>query len=156
HTLETKAGRAELVLQLHNYLRIDEQSSVEMRSDELADVRLAIRGAAILEIGALDKVRLAAACGQASVSILKPGIYRLNCPDSLFVYRGRANVGKSKVEAGQTLSLEPGAKARKFDVGSLDAFDRWSVVRGRQIALVEQPTPGILPEIPVDLDDARI
>lgn len=134
-------GRAEVLLQPGNFLRMAEGSEFEMRSDALSHVDLVFHGIAILDIGAASSVQ--AWCGGFVSKILKPGTYRFECgvdqrTDSLIVRQGHARVAghERSIDVGgnYVLILNAAMKAVPVRGRSLDSFDEWNAARASLLA----------------------
>lgn len=138
-SLSVDQGRTEILLQPQNFLRLADHSRVEMISDALSNVKVALRGVAILDIGAVGvKSSVQAFCGSAMMEMLRPGIYRFECgrgelSDSLAVTRGYVRVTdrghKLELTKNHLVLLTPDMKVTTLRERHLDAFDRWSASR---------------------------
>ena len=143
-TLRVNRGRAELLLQPQNFLRLADHSTVEMKSDALSIVELILGGAAILDISNADaRNSISASCSGPVAQVLRPGIYRFDCrhgetPDSLTVVRGRARIASNgrtvELTSNQLILLIPGLNVRNLHGRNSDAFDHWSASRTALIA----------------------
>jgi hypothetical protein len=139
HVFGVVHGRGELLLQPLNFLRLAEGASVEMIADELENVRLRIRGTAILDVSRIsNSSAVAVDCQEAVVRIRRQGIYRLECQGEagasvVKVYSGDAAVALGgvsfRLKRGQSLQLGRGDEVRRFDPGAVDSLDRWSAER---------------------------
>jgi len=122
--LRTMNGRAELVLQPRNYLRLAPNTSVRMISDQLASVKAEITGVVMLDTGSDGGVELT--CGQSMVTIATRGMYRLNCGavQQLRVYRGRAEVlsgaAHRRLGGREAITLGPAGQTSKLDRKDFD------------------------------------
>lgn len=149
-TLRTEAGaRTELLLNPGSYLRIAENSEVELTDASLDNLRIkVVRGSAIVEATGTDGTRLLAEIKtpQTKIQIDRNGLYRINVAPAaaantastttatteVLVYKGRALVGNntvatvkggSKIIIGNTGGAEAIAK---LDKKNQDDFDFWS------------------------------
>jgi len=139
-TLAAQDGRAEVLLTPGVFLRLSENSSVRMISNQLADTRVeAVSGTSLFEVGELlSNNAITVVFKDAEVS-LKKGLYRFDAESStLRVYQGEAKVTSGshtlvarrgrEIEFGQTLA------ERSFDLKNTDAFYRWSERRDEYVA----------------------
>ena len=154
-TLRSANGRAELLLSPMVLLWLDQDSELELLSNDLADVRLRIgEGSAVIHVYAARKAvsrgrepdSLAVECGDVVVHIGHAGRYRFDCSVDrpglrLAVHRGRATVATSRggfeVRERHAASL---AGPRPADIERLDrsaagdAFDNWSRHRALRLS----------------------
>jgi hypothetical protein len=140
--LETRAGRAEVLLGPGVFLRAAENTQVRLLSDNLTDTRLElIAGALLIECAEVSKGSLlAVSFRDALINIREDGLYRIESdPPELRVYAGQALVeagGQAlTVKKGKALALDGTLLVRKFDVKTGDPFLRWSKRRAETIAL---------------------
>ncbi len=147
-TLRTEAGaRAELLLNPGSYLRVAENSEVELTDASLDNLRIkVVRGSAIVEATGTDGTRLLAEIKTPQTKILidRNGLYRINvapvtatarttATTEVLVYKGRALVGNNTlatVKGGSKIIVGSagGAQAAiaKLDKKNQDDFDFWS------------------------------
>lgn len=146
-TLRTEAGaRAELLLNPGSYLRVAENSEVELTDASLDNLRIkVVRGSAIVEATGTDGTRLLAEIKTPQTKILidRNGLYRINvapvtattrttATTEVLVYKGRALVGNNTlatVKGGSKLvvgSTGGAAAIAKLDKKNQDDFDFWS------------------------------
>ena len=143
--LRTERGRVEVLLTPGIFLRLGENSQVQMISSKLADVRLRLlAGAAVIEADELDKANaVTVMVKDAQVHLLHAGLYRLDVPADetprLRVFAGEAMVkeeyGEYHVKAKKEIDLAANYEVRKFDPEDTDALDRWSKRRANQLAV---------------------
>lgn len=141
-------GRVEILLNPGSYLRVAENSEIELTDNSLDNLRLRLAaGDAIIEATGTerDHPTLEILTPQTRVTIIRDGLYRIVAGRTTEVYvrRGRALVGTGAtpelVRAGKRASVNgmrgnaPIAVAR-FDRDEKDAFDRWSKERGEELA----------------------
>ncbi|MGC9971279.1 MAG: hypothetical protein ABSE56_11895 [Bryobacteraceae bacterium] len=140
--LKTEDSRAELLLSPGVFLRVGENSSIKMLSDQLEDTRLELfRGSLIVEGDALvkgDAVTLV--YKNAVVTLVKNGLYRLDSePAQLRVYGGEALVEQGgqtvTVKKAYLLPLNGLMLVQKFDNKTGDALLRWTRRRAEYLAL---------------------
>ncbi len=139
---KTGEGRAEILLTPGVILRIAEDSSVEMVSNELSDTRVKVRdGSALVEVmEILDGNKVTFLQGDATVELRKPGLYRFDSdPAQLRVYKGKAAVREDGRELlakkNRVVELEDTLVAAKFDAKQDDALYRWSSRRSGYLAM---------------------
>ena len=139
-SLETRRGRAELVLGPSQFTRLSQYSKMTLLSGEIAAPELAIEsGSAIVSWRVFEKGEpVTVRTGGESVTILKPGVYRFDVAEGgvsrLRVFEGKAHFGESRsVSARREITLDEGASPAKFDPDEADVFDRWSARRDRVV-----------------------
>jgi hypothetical protein len=142
-SLATQNGKAELLLTPGVFLRIAENSEIQMVSPDLANTVLTLqRGRALVEVDRIytaNNVRINE--NGASVQLTKPGLYDFDAD------HGQVRVFDGKAEAqvgGRTISLnkgheltlnQPKLKARGFDQKAYqDEFFRWASLRSSYLA----------------------
>jgi FecR protein len=141
--LAAQDGRAEILLTPGVFLRLGENSSFKMISNQLTNTRLEIQtGQAMVEVGELlhDNAITVVFHG-ADVSIAKAGLYRFDSePARMRVYEGEASVvspslDPTTVRKGHELAFSDGKlEARTFDAKDTDEFYRWSARRDEYVA----------------------
>ncbi|MFB3779293.1 MAG: hypothetical protein ACE141_16870 [Bryobacteraceae bacterium] len=147
-TLRTTWVRAELLLNPGVFLRVGRDSSFRLLSSKITDSKVELlSGSVVLEAGQMGKkTAVTLLLGDATISILKPGLYRLDAePAGIKVFEGKAAVqsgGKRVVEVkkGRFLSLAEDTVALKFDRKHGDALDQWSGKRAGYLAMVNLST----------------
>ena len=139
--LRTQAGRAEVMLTPGVFLRIGDNSAVQMIANHLADTRLRlISGTAIVDaIGASPKTSVTLLQGDYQVQIGQDGRFRFNTePAELRVEDGKAQVihnGDSlTVDAGHLVPMSGGLSARMLDSTPRDRLDDWDQARSDSVA----------------------
>ncbi len=142
NVLRTEEGRAEVLLNPGAFLRIGENSSVRMVSDKITNARLELlSGSVVVEIvEPLNGSAVTIDYGDAAVSIVKRGIYRMDTdPAVLRVSDGEAMVLSGDrqivVKKGSMLPFDGTWATRKFDPNETDALDRWSGHRAEYLAM---------------------
>ena len=142
--LQTKDGRAEVLLTPGAFLRIGENSAVRMLSTKLTDARVELlSGSVIIEADAetADGEDLVTVIYKdAKIHLRKGGIYRFDSePAQLRVYAGQAEVETGVntliVKGGKMVVLPNAVAAEKFDSKNGDALNRWSARRAEGIAM---------------------
>jgi FecR protein len=138
-SLNTAAGKVEVLLVPGTFLRVDDNSSVRMVNAGLADTQVEItKGRAMVEATDISKnnnIRVDE--NGVTTRILKNGLYDFDSAQSTIrVLKGKAEVleNDKKIDLGREreLLLNDGAqpKARDFDARKYeDAFFRWSALR---------------------------
>jgi hypothetical protein len=138
--LATKRGRAELLLSPTVFLRLADNSLLELTDDTLgASELLLLKGSAVLDAvdfpgGSSVRIRL----GQAAVQIHKPGVYRFDADSlSISTYDGRLDVTVD----GATFAVKKGKRwspglehPEQFDRKITDRVQRWSARRSLAVA----------------------
>jgi hypothetical protein len=142
--LQTKDGRAEILLTPGAFLRVGENSAVRMLSTKLTDARVEfLSGSAVIEADGEDadgEDLITVVYQGAAVRIRKGGIYRFDSePAQLRVYSGQAEVVTGAntlvVKGGKLAPLPNAVTAEKFDSKNGDALNRWSARRAKGISM---------------------
>jgi hypothetical protein len=142
-TLATKDGDAEVLLTPGVFLRLAENSSFKMVSNNLSDTRVEVlSGTAMVQIGdLLPDNAITVLFHDADIELSKRGLYRVDSDPvaRLRVYEGFAKVtsGDMKpVEAvkGREVDFDDKMEAKNFDTKETDAFYRWNERRDEYIA----------------------
>jgi hypothetical protein len=139
--LSTERGRAEVLLTPGVFLRMKEDSSVRMLSNQLSDTRVElISGTVLVECAELmDNNSVTLLSNDAAITFRKNGLYRLSTePAELRVFEGQVQVvqadQKITVKKGKMVSLGAELAAAKFDAKTKDGFYRWSSRRAGYLA----------------------
>jgi len=140
--LAAEEGRAEVLLTPGAFLRLRENSSFRMISNQLWDTRVeVVSGSAMVEIEELLKDNtITVQYGDAQIALLKKGLYRIDAgdPGSLRVYDGEARVSLNgdgvTAHKGRQVDLGAVLAASNFDTKESDAFYNWSARRAEYIA----------------------
>jgi hypothetical protein len=141
--LSAQDGRAEILLTPGVFLRLGENSSFKMISNQLTNTRLEFTGgAAMIEVGELlPDNAITVVFNGADISIAKRGLYRFDSdPAKLRVYEGEVSVVSASsdpitVRKGQELLLgQPKLSAKSFDTKATDEFYRWGARRDEYVA----------------------
>lgn len=136
-------GKAEILLNPGSYLRIGENTEIELTSAELEALKIWVeRGSALIEansIGGGKGANISLATAQTGVQFQKAGLYRINATGlttEIYVWEGLAQVGMQAVKTGRRISVGTGVSAAivKFDRRVLDALDKWSAERASELA----------------------
>lgn len=137
-------GRVEITLNPGSYLRLGENSSLELTTTNLDDLRLQLfKGNAVVEAAGGDDLAIVITVNtpQTKVSLVRKGIYRLNVADSateVQVWKGQAEVGNgvaTKVKGSNKLIVgSTNAGTSKLDKKAQDSLDSWSKERAKFLA----------------------
>jgi hypothetical protein len=142
--LSTVNGRAEILLPPGIFLRVGENSSLQMNSPGLADTITTLqKGRAMVEVAEIrpeNNVRIAE--NNSSVQLLKPGLYDFDSDHGLIrVFDGKVVVEaegqRIQVKSGHQLNLNTVGKLKpqKFDKKAYtDDFYRWASLRSSYLA----------------------
>lgn len=142
-SLETQAGKAELLLTPGVFFRLGDNSSVTMISPSLTDTELRLdKGEATVEVAELHpENNVVIVEDGAKARLTKTGFYDFDADHGLVrVYQGEANVqvnGRDiEVKNEHQLALGTGGsmKPEKFDKESQDDLYRWSSLRSSYLA----------------------
>jgi lipopolysaccharide export system protein LptA len=146
-TLETRDGRAEMLLTPGVFLRLGNQSAVKMVSASIIDTRVEVlRGTAMLEADQVEKENHLAVLNHGSTTaIVKQGVYAFNADQpKVMVYDGHAKVQQDDRTAdlfkGDQVTLSPDnpkLKVKGFHVKSTEQADSlyaWSKLRSEYSA----------------------
>ncbi len=162
--LRTEAnGRVELLLNPGSYLRLAENSELELTDTSLDNLRFNLRrGSAIVEATGTDGTRLLAQINTPQTKILidRNGLYRFNvspgATTEVLVYKGKALVGSktlAAIKGGSKISIDGSASGdasiAKLDKRNMDEFDFWSRHRASALAqanrsLTQRTMTGVL------------
>jgi hypothetical protein len=140
-------GRVEMLLNPGSYLRIAENSEVELADNSLEnlEVRL-LRGTAIVEVTGADDEALfiGITTPHTRMSIIRRGLYRVNVvpgdTTELIVRKGRVMLEGShtKIKGGNKVVFSSSsfsvAKLEKTDKKDWDALESWSKDRAQTLA----------------------
>jgi hypothetical protein len=137
------SGRVEFLLNPGSYMRLAENTEVELVNVSLDDLRLKlVRGSAIIEATDLGGAKVLAeiTTPQTSIVINKKGLYRINVvpgATELYVRKGRAEVGttaRREVKGGRKIVVGRTTELARFDKKAQDVFDLWSQKRAELLA----------------------
>lgn len=140
-TLATQDGRAEVLLTPGVVLRIGEDSSFKMISNNRSDTRLElVSGSAVVEVGELlASNSITLIHNDEHMALVKKGLYRLDTDPAQFrVYDGEARVtgGDQSLVAhkGREVLLGAVFDMKGFDVKDTDALMRWAARRSEYLS----------------------
>lgn len=158
-TLTTEKGKAEVLLMPGVFLRVGDQSAVEMISPDLTDTEVAIqRGEATVEVADIHpQNRLIVYEGDSKTQLVKNGFYDFNADTGdVRVFSGKAELQdvdrRLTIKGGHDVTLTtPNLKAVRFDKTS-DEGDlyQWSSLRSSYVA---QANADIAPDYHAGLGD---
>ncbi|HZU25474.1 MAG TPA: hypothetical protein VFA04_08120 [Bryobacteraceae bacterium] len=141
--LDTRQGKAEVLLTPGVFLRVGDNSEIRMQNPGLTQTSVAVtRGEALLEVSMLMKENdLQIADAGAVTTIQKNGLYRFTADanPTVSVIDGKADVREGdrtvKVKKDHQLLLTAAnAKPQKFDKASEDDLYAWSKLRSEYVA----------------------
>jgi hypothetical protein len=143
--LFTGMGKAEMLLTPGVFLRLGDNSSVQMISPDLLNTRVALdKGDATVEVAEIqDANDIEVTADGTTTRLLKRGLYEINADQgAVRVFDGEAAVGNDsrhvKVKAGHEVNIanESVSKATSFNKGTYEASDlyRWSSLRSAYVA----------------------
>ncbi len=137
----TEQGKAEILLTPGVFLRLGEDSSVRMVSNQLSDTSVEVLGgSAMVECDDLAKDNAIALLYKGnSILLVKHGLYRVDAvPGLLKVYDGEAIVkgesGQLTLHKGKQTLLNGALMAENFDTKADDELYRWSDRRSGYLA----------------------
>jgi hypothetical protein len=141
--LSTQNGRVEILLTPGVFLRLDNNSAVQMDNPGLADTALSLqKGRALVEVAELYKENnLTIRLNGINTKLTKKGLYEFNAEtNQINVFDGKAEayLGEKKVDigGGHEFALnDPQLKTHGFDKKtSEDGFYRWASLRSSYLA----------------------
>jgi hypothetical protein len=144
--LRTADGRAEVLLTPGVFLRLGDNSSIRMVSNDLADTKVELEtGSAIIDAGDPNPgTSVTMICAGRSIHLLEKGDYRIDsAPALLQVNQGEAEVSSSasaqpvRVQQGTNLPLDGALTPEVASSGSgapTDGLSNWAKGRGQSIS----------------------
>jgi hypothetical protein len=142
------ASQAEVLLNPGSYLRVAENSEFVLVDNSLDNLLVKlVKGSVIVEATGMDNIdlRIAIATNRERLTIVRPGIYRINAQTGtteLLVRKGRVAISDNPrdiVKGGKKLTFAGGsALTAKLDKHDKDLFDNWSKERGETLARANQ------------------
>jgi hypothetical protein len=142
-SLETQAGKVEILLTPGAFFRLGDNSSAAMISPSLTDTELRLdKGEATVEVAQLHpENNIVIAEDGAKVRLTKTGFYEFDADHNLVrVYEGQADVQVNnqniEVKNDHQVALNAGGsmKPEKFDKEAQDDLYRWSSLRSSYLA----------------------
>jgi len=139
----TAEGRAEILLTPGVVIRLGENSSMKMLSNRLVDTRVdLVSGVAIVEVSDglnLKDTAVTVLVKEASVTLSKMALIRLDANSGVRVYKGEAQVlaggTPTTLKDGRELQFGAGNLIAKFDAKQTDPLYRWANRRAEYIAM---------------------
>jgi hypothetical protein len=148
--LETRDGKAEMLLTPGMFLRLNSNSQVRLDSNSITDTRVVVlRGEAMVEADQVVKDNgVQILDGNYSARIEKPGIYEFNADQPMVrTYDGEMTVSgddrSANVKKGHELDLSAQnakLKTHGFDTHMTDSLYAWSRVRSEYMAEANMAT----------------
>lgn len=141
--LDTRNGKAEILLTPGVFLRIDDNSAVRMDSPGIADTELTLlKGRALVEVSYIQKENdIVIHENGVATRLMKNGLYEFDAAaDTVRVFDGKAHVMLNDktigVGGGHMLALnDPELKTHGFNKkASEDGFYRWAKLRSSYLA----------------------
>jgi hypothetical protein len=141
--LQTRQGRAEMLLTPGVFLRLGQNSAVKMIDPSILNTQVELQqGKAMIEVDQIaDENHLNVLTNGLEARLEKKGIYEFHAnPGLLAVYDGKAVVSADDrsidIKKGRELPLEAGlaAKPKKFDRDQTDELYAWSKLRSSYVA----------------------
>jgi hypothetical protein len=153
-SLTTENGKAEVLLTPGIFLRVGDNSSVEMISPSITDTQVRVdKGHAMIEVAEIHPENdICISEGSTTARLLKTGLYEFNLSQEQFrVFDGKASVEEGgrqvTVKGGREVSLASSAplKVQKFARKSYEEDDlyRWSSLRSAYLAEANVDAAGI-------------
>lgn len=144
-SLETQAGKAEILLTPGVFVRLGDESALRMISPGLTQTQVELlRGSATVEVADLHRENNVAIVEDgATTELLKNGLYEFDANQhQVLVFDGEAMVregtSQTKVKGGHEVTLNPDAtlKSVGFDKKALEQADlyRWTSLRSSYLA----------------------
>src|SRR5579883_2300426 len=139
--LETKDGRAEVLLTPGVFLRVNENSSFRMVSNKLADTKIEVLfGTAMAQVSELlEDNSITLLYHDTSIVLGKKRLFRVDADHgTLRVYDGEAKVASASrnmtAKKGHEVELGDQLVAKSFDTKDTDDFYRWNERRDEYIS----------------------
>jgi uncharacterized membrane protein YgcG len=141
-TMVTDQGRAEVLLTPGVFLRLDDNSAVEMISPNLTNTQIGLqRGRAMVEVAYIQpENNIRVEVNGASVQLEKRGLYEFDAAQNdIRVFKGEARVleeGKNtQLKEGHELVLSGNLKSHSFELAAVqDDFYNWNSLRAGYLA----------------------
>ncbi len=148
--LETRDGRAEMLLTPGVFLRLNNHSQAKLDTNSITDTRVELlKGEAMIEAAQVEKENGIQIAEAGFVTRLdKPGIYEFNADQPMVaVYDGEATVRSGdrdvNVKKGHELALTAAnakLKTQGFETKNTDALYSWSKLRSEYMAEANMAT----------------
>ncbi len=147
--LGTSEGRAEVHLSRGNYLRLDENSKIDIlnlpkKGDDIVRLRV-WSGSVYVDIGNLVREKAVEIhTADSSFYVLEPGLYRVDVTENqgtmIYVFNGLLEAageqGSAVVKSEQVLEVMEGrfsGEPERFQATADSAFDRWNETRNSDL-----------------------
>ncbi len=136
-------GRMEVLLNPGSYMRVGANTSFELKTTSLDDLKIRIgSGTAIFEVFADNEFKVSIVSPKGHVTLVESGVYRIDVDKSggtkISVWEGRAELGdvaQTEVKKGRVGAISSNAvTVEKFDRDDKDELVVWSKARGKQLA----------------------
>lgn len=136
-------GRAEILLNPGSYLRLSENSILELTDTSFDSLRVKLRsGAAIVEVAGDDDELAPVELKIADAIVLfdKKGVYRVDYREpaiaTIRIQKGLARINGDEIGDGKEIVIDRGKiiGTGKFDKKEQDSFDLWSATRAERLA----------------------
>ncbi len=147
-------GRIELQLKEGSFLRLDEQSALEILTLEKDSFQFYLtEGRAYINYRGLKNKVLQIETSLASIRVFERARFRIDATregvTDISVYKGylyaETREGKTRVQEGKVLSLREGTYAELSPLGTPDEWERWNRERDRRVS-AKRPPSQYLPE----------
>ncbi len=149
-TLETRDGRAEMLLTPGVFLRLNNNTQARLATNSITDTRVELlKGQAMVEAAQVEKENgIQIADAGSTTRIVKRGIYEFNADNPMVaVYDGEATVLSGdhtvNVKKGHELTLVAAntkLKTQSFDTKNTDVLYSWSKLRSEYMAEANMAT----------------
>jgi hypothetical protein len=156
--LRTGQGRAEVLLTPGVFLRVAENSSIQMIDNRLASTRVeVVSGSAIVESDdpqmSLKNSPVTIVYGSYQVRMVKHGLVEISSePSQIKVFKGEAEVttasNRAIIKDGQVMPFAAGLVAEKFDTKSGDDLYLWTRDRSQSLSAANMSSARSLSESP--------
>ena len=149
-TLETRNGKAEMLLTPGVFLRLNNNSQAKLDSNSITDTRIdLLHGEAMIEAAAAEKDNGIQIIDAGSNTLIdKPGIYEFNADQpkvavfdgEVTVHAGDQSVNVKKGHEVALLSSNAKLKTQSFDRNMTDPLYTWSKLRSEYMAEANMAT----------------
>jgi hypothetical protein len=156
--LRTGQGRAEVLLTPGVFMRIAENSSIQMIDNRLASTRVeVVSGSVIVESDdpqmSLKNSPVTIVYGSYQVRLAKHGLVEISAePSQMKVFKGEAEVSTASnraiIKDGQVMPFAAGLVAEKFDTKSGDDLYLWTRDRSQSLSAANMSSARSLSESP--------
>ncbi len=157
-----EGGRTELQLRDGSFLRLDENSALEILTVEKDSFQFYLtEGRSYANFRGLKETLLQIDTPDSSIRVYDRSNFRIEMrPDGytdISVYRGVVYAenrdGETTVDEGNTLSFREGTYAELFPLGPIDEWERWNQERDRRLAEWRTPSPYLPDELRIYSSD---